>query len=86
MSLKSILGFGESKDKEPVEESASQIGAKLKEMAEKFDIPETFGGEDGKQKEIVSISGFKEIGGVTYAIAYCDDRCTYDVPLTLKAE
>ena len=62
-------------------ETDAEIGARLKEMAERYEIPDSFEGHG-----INSITGFKTVGNVTYAIANCDDRCTYDVPLTLKSE
>ncbi len=51
----------------------------LSEEIEKYDVPTAHLGH-----EITSITGIKHVGGVTYAVANCDDRCTYDVPITLK--
>lgn len=75
-------------DEKPEEtpEDAAKKGQELQMMAEKYNIPETYGGKEGDKHEILSIHGFREIGGVMHAIAYCDDRCTYDVPLTLKED
>lgn len=68
------------------EQVAAEAGATLRSVAEKYEIPERTGGPNNDRHEILSISGFREIGGVMHAIAYCDDRCTYDVPLTAKPE
>lgn len=68
------------------EQDAADAGAALRAMAEKYEIPDRTGGPNSDRHEILSISGFREIGGVMHAIAYCDDRCTYDVPLTAKPE
>lgn len=67
-------------------EAAASVGEQLREMAEKYEIPETFGGPNQKQRTILSISSFREVGGIMYAVAYCDDLCTYDVPLELKKD
>lgn len=70
----------EADEEKMTAETAVEAGARLQEMAEKFEIPESFEGH-----EILSISDFKVVGGKTYAIAYCENRCTYDVPLIPKA-
>ncbi len=71
----------ESPIEEVKEETPAEVGAQLQTEADKFEIPESFEG-----KAILSTSGFKEVGGVTYAKVYCDDHCTYDVPLTPKSK
>lgn len=45
-----------------------------------YDVPEEFEG-----KAVTSIVGLKKVGEQMFVQAYCDDRCMYDIPVTLKS-